>query len=408
MCQSRRPHVIALVAGLMFVFSGVYLRRILVRGCRIHLSNNGAAQLRPQNEGPLATLSGGSQGVTLSRHYKSERQDAGYPGALSSLNSREVYSRIMVVPRMSTESMSWLDEELPGLRTIHYTADDVLAPHHPPMNKGHEVVVYLSFILEHYETLPDVVIFMHAHRYSHHNSELLDFDAVQMLKRLSSEHVVRHGYVNMRCDWSPGCPEWLHSGAGREVLEKQEEVVLSEVWRELFPERSLPRTLAQPCCAQFAVSRKAIRSMPKSRFVFFRDWILRTPLNDYVSGRIWEYCWQSLFVGQSVFCPNEQVCHCDGFGVCFDGHEKFQAYKQLQRESRRYRHELDLSQPESIRTQGSGGQVLGETDIRSDLRRSLSVHQRILAIEKESVAQKTEALERGYSLQFNSSKGQAG
>lgn len=314
----------------------------------------------------------------------------------------------MVVPHMSTENISWIDDQLPGLGTVRYTANDVLAPHHPPINKGHEVMVYLSFILEHYENLPDVVLFMHSHRYSHHNSELLDFDAVQMVKRLSSAHVVRHGYVNMRCDWSPGCPEWLHPGAGQDILEKQEEVVLSEVWRELFPERPLPRTLAQACCAQFAVSGEAIRSMPKSRYVFFRDWILRTPLNDYVSGRIWEYCWQSLFVSRSTFCPSEHVCHCDGFAVCFGGQHKYQAYKQLQRENQRYQNDVDLRQLDSIRGQGRGGQLLSEAVIQSDLRHAVRAHQRLLATKKEAEAQKAEAIERGDSLHSNGNERQAG
>ena len=397
--------MIALVAGLMFVFSGLYLGKVPVPGCKTHLSSDDFARLHPRDAGPRAALSGGSQNMTLSRHCRSEGRDAECPGATSSPDRRERYSRIMVVPHMSTEDITWIDDELPGLHTIRYTANDVLAPHHPPMNKGHEVVIYLSFILEHYENLPDVVIFMHAHRYSHHNSGLLGFDAVQMLKRLSSEHVVRHGYVNMRCDWSPGCPEWLHPGAAQEVLEKQEEVVLSDIWRELFPERSLPRTLAQPCCAQFAISRKAIRSMPKSRYVFFRDWILRTPLNDYVSGRIWEYCWQSLFLNRNTLCPNEYVCHCDVFAVCFDGHDKYRAYKQLQKESERYRYEFDGM--ERVRIQGLGGEVFGGAGTQSNLRRSLTVHQRILAIEKESQTQKTEALERGNSLQSNSNEGQA-
>ncbi|KAG0646772.1 hypothetical protein D0Z07_6408 [Hyphodiscus hymeniophilus] len=66
-------------------------------------------------------------------------------------------------------------------------------------NKGHEVMVYLSHIIHNYDDLADVNIFMHSHRHSWHNVELLDHDAVQIIWRLSAERVQREGYMNMRC-----------------------------------------------------------------------------------------------------------------------------------------------------------------------------------------------------------------
>jgi len=60
----------------------------------------------------------------------------------------------------------------------------------------------LSYIIDNYERLSDVNIFMHSHRYSWHNDELLDHDAVQMVQRLSAERVQREGYLNMRCLYS--------------------------------------------------------------------------------------------------------------------------------------------------------------------------------------------------------------
>lgn len=58
-----------------------------------------------------------------------------------------------------------------------------------------EVMVYLSYIIENYDKLADVNIFMHAHRLAWHNNELLDHDAVQVIARLSAERVQREGYV---------------------------------------------------------------------------------------------------------------------------------------------------------------------------------------------------------------------
>ena len=239
------------------------------------------------------------------------------PGIPKALGSD--YSRVMVIPRTKDEDIGWIAEELPDLDISVYIVDEPNAPLHPPKNKGHEVMVYLSYIIDHYDSLPDIVIFMHAHRWTYHNNDLLGADASHMIRRLSNEHVVREGFVNMRCAWAPGCPQWLYFNSTEELMVKQEETYLARSWKELFPLDPLPSYLAQPCCAQFAVSSERIRSIPRSRFVFYRDWMMKTPLTDYVSGRIMEYSWQYIFTGKGAICPAEHICHCDTYGICFGG-----------------------------------------------------------------------------------------
>ena len=88
-------------------------------------------------------------------------------------------------------------------------------------------MIYLTYIVDHYNDLPDITIFMYAHCWTHHNNHLLGHDAVRNGPPIRSDHVIREGYVNMRCEWTPGCPEWLHPDNTRESLDKQEEEVLS-------------------------------------------------------------------------------------------------------------------------------------------------------------------------------------
>jgi len=251
------------------------------------------------------------------------------------------YSRVMVLPRTRSEDIGWIPEELPGLNLAVYVVDDSQAPLHPPKNKGHEVMVYLTYIIDHYYSLPDIAVFMHAHRHTHHNNEFLGFDASQMIRRLSNEHVVRQGYVNMRCHWDPGCPEWLYFNGTEQLLGKQEEAFLTQSWRELFPLEPFPTYLAQPCCAQFALSRERILSIPLGRFTFYRDWIMKTPLTDYISGRIWEYSWQFIFTRQGAVCPAEHLCYCDAFGLCFGGSRQYDDFVQLVRDKEKTQKELE-------------------------------------------------------------------
>jgi hypothetical protein len=236
----------------------------------------------------------------------------------------------MVVARTKEEDASWIAEELPDWQRAVYVADDPSAPLHPPKNKGHEVMIYLTYIVDHYDRLPDVAVFMHSHQVAWHNDNLFGGDAAELLRRLNLNRVIREGYMNTRCGYGPGCPAWMHPGAIEEDESKQEEIMLARAWGELFPDEAIPNVLAQPCCAQFALSRERIRSIPHARYVYYRDWLLGTDLSDYITGRIWEYLWQYVFTGEAVLCVEETVCLCDGYGFCFGGDDDFREYQALE------------------------------------------------------------------------------
>jgi len=249
------------------------------------------------------------------------------PGQAKPVGS--TYTKMLVIPRTKKENVKWIEKHFPPGGPVNssiYIADDPSAPLHPPKNKGHEVMVYLTYIIDNYDDLADVNIFMHSHQIAWHNDELLGSNAATMIERLSAERVQREGFMNLRCHWNPGCPNWMHPGTVEVDINKQEEVELASSWSQLFPMDAIPTVLAQPCCAQFAVSRDRIRALPRSRYVFYRDWLLQTPLSDYISGRIWEYVWHYLFTGRNVLCPKEHVCYCDGFGVCFGGEAEYEGY----------------------------------------------------------------------------------
>ena len=334
-----------------------------------------SASSGPSQDESVSGIHGSLDSVTtsLSSHFH-----PGFPNPPGS-----TYSRVIVIPRLQTDNISWISDELPDVDTAVYIANDPLAALHPPKNKGHEVMIYLSYIINHYDTLPDIIVFIHAHRWTHHNNALLAYDAVEMVRRLNSDYVTREGYVNMRCHWSPGCPEWLHSDYQPESLEKQEEIVLSKSWSELFPSDPLPAALGQACCAQFALSKERVLSIPLSRYIFYRDWITRTPLSDYVSGRIWEYSWQFLFTGQRILCPAEHICYCGGFGLCFGGPSEFEEFEELRRRKKNF--ELKMNEPGDQRDQRSNASMLKYAHSKTQ----------IANLEQEIASRKQDALERG-------------
>ncbi|KIX00911.1 uncharacterized protein Z518_09976 [Rhinocladiella mackenziei CBS 650.93] len=291
------------------------------------------------------------------------------------------YTRILVMGRLKSEDVSWVSRELPGLPTKIYTVD---SDDHSglPANKGHEAMVYLTYIIDHYDSLPDTVLFFHPHQRAWHNNILLDIDSATTIKRLSDAHVARQGYFNSRCHLDPGCPNWLHIDRPpwrQDLKHKPEEPALtSQLFRDLHgPDIPLPRAISQPCCAQFAVSSTRIRQRPRSDYARYRDWLLRIELDDRTSGRIMEYSWQYIFTGNFEFCPSQHQCYCDGYGICFEGEIGLQnwlatlrekekvderlvqlwdagekggeRYKRLARDSKRFGELLDQSRETAVR-----------------------------------------------------------
>ncbi|KAI9779028.1 MAG: hypothetical protein M1816_003776 [Peltula sp. TS41687] len=299
-----------------------------------------------QSAAAAATAASGSRPPTTTPSFTSIRLNAapsGHPDpqaaspqpGRSPFPASKTHTLAMVVPCTKNENTSWIGEELPGLETVIYTADDPDAPLHPPRNKGHEAMIYLTYMIDFYDALPDIVLFMHAHRWTYHNNDLQGSDAVQLIKTLSGARVMREGYMNLRCHWEPGCPGHLHPAAtATSAAQSNPDLsrlrgIVADQWPKLFPADPIPETLSQPCCAQFAVTRAAIRANPRRRYVAFRDWLLHTPLTDYYSGRIWEYLWHFVFTGKTVLCPEEHVCYCDGFGICFGGREEYGEFRAL-------------------------------------------------------------------------------
>ncbi|KAK0728255.1 hypothetical protein B0T26DRAFT_165583 [Lasiosphaeria miniovina] len=213
------------------------------------------------------------------------------------------YTKAVVIARTKSEEVTWastpLDTDGGGGAVVEdwamymYTTDDLgAAGLHTPLNKGREAMAYLTYMVDRYADLPDISVFMHAHLSSWHDN-MFALDAVQTLRRLNLDRVVRLGFMNLRCGWDPGCPDHIHPRNTEYDAFKPEQAVFAAAWAGIFPLDDLPDTLSQPCCAQFALTADRIRAWPQSRYIALRDWILTTELDDSISGRVFEYIYQN-------------------------------------------------------------------------------------------------------------------
>lgn len=184
----------------------------------------------------------------------------------------------------------------PDLHSWHqaiYTVNNPNATLHTPINKGHESMAYLTYVIENYDALPAVMAFIHSHRagfWSAWHTDTPLHDNADALHKLRTGFVRRNGYVNLRCNWNPGC----------EVDQRQNKHVTAEIWAELFDGTEKPEEIGAACCAQFAVSREQVLRRPREDYLKYRQWILDTELKDGSSGRVLEYLWHVIFGQDAV------------------------------------------------------------------------------------------------------------
>lgn len=238
-------------------------------------------------------------------------------------------SLVMVIARQKSEDVSWVPRELPNVENAIYTVDDKTAALNVPANKGHESMVYLTYIIDNYNNLCDITMFVHSHQLAYHNNDLLNSDMTKMVRRLNHAYVEEVGYFNLRCHHGPGCPNWIHTNATTERINRKEEIVFAKIWQGLHPGIFMPPVISVPCCSQFAASRDRLRTIPLSEWKRYREWLIKVDLNDELSGRVWEYTWHYILTGQAELCPSMHDCYCKGFHVCFPSRQRFEAWFAL-------------------------------------------------------------------------------
>lgn len=184
-------------------------------------------------------------------------------------------------------------------------------------------MAYLTYIIDNYENLPNISIFLHAHRdgwpaaWHTDNSHYSNPWAVQNLKLSTVE---THGFVNLRCNWVPGCPAEIQPfrktpEPDESDVHKNLERIFARVWKEIFgAEAVVPDKIGTPCCAQFAVTRDAVKKRSKIEWEGYRNWLLKTDEEDDISGRVFEFTWHILFGREVVMCKEYRACYCEVYG----------------------------------------------------------------------------------------------
>jgi Protein of unknown function (DUF3431) len=158
-------------------------------------------------------------------------------------------------------------------------------------------MVYLTYIIDNYDSLPDIVFFHHDHAQAWHQQ----FSSTYELAHFNPLSVLKHGYLSPRC--LPGCENIIELSGDVAPLDDLKgtprHVQIASVLHEFLGEE-LPERIAAPCCAQFAVSREAIRGRSLETWKGLREWLVGTGLDSRSSGRVLEYTWHLWFGMEAV------------------------------------------------------------------------------------------------------------
>ena len=171
-------------------------------------------------------------------------------------------------------------------------------------------MAYLTYIVEHYFDLPEIIVFLHPHRNGYPqawHTDVADYDNVLSLNALRLDFVRHSGYVNLRCNWVPGCPvesvplRGVSNGDQDPRAEetKEAESLVTAAWRYMF-DTGPPKEIGQACCSQFAVTRDQVLARSHADYSRYRQWIIDTPASDMASGRVLEYFWHVIFGQEPV------------------------------------------------------------------------------------------------------------
>lgn len=235
-------------------------------------------------------------------------------------------TKALVVVTRSLEVSAWIaDVDSSWSRNVYLVNED-----HPdtqdshsnqtlfvPVNKGNEAMRYLSFIIDHYDSLPDITVFRHGHNESWDQRS----DAASEINYLNLTTVRRRGYQNFRCDSNiMGCDHHIHLGAiqrenenhHRSLFARMQREVLEgvyEVWDSWIGGR-MPEDITAACCAQFAVMKENVHRRTREKYLEYRQWLIDTPLDDDMSGRVLERLWHVIFGLPVVMCEPEAECIC--------------------------------------------------------------------------------------------------
>lgn len=230
--------------------------------------------------------------------------------------------KALVVSGRSRDEIGWMDDVHEDWIRYPYLITEELTPNSTltvPANKGNEAMRYLSFIIDNYDSLPDIIAFRHGHKESWHQR----FDSATEVNNLNLTTIHLRRYQNFKC--ADTCEYHIYladrqraENASKDETDKlistrsQPEVheAMYQNWDAWFGV-PMPEDVNSACCAQFVVVKEAVYTRTKEKYMEWLHWLLHTGLEDRLSGMVFERLWHFILGTAPVDCESAERCFCN-------------------------------------------------------------------------------------------------
>jgi hypothetical protein len=214
------------------------------------------------------------------------------------------YLTKLIVVAHYNEDVSWLDLYVNHIPHVLYTKVTPFASHNLGINKGNEATSYLKYIIDNYELLPDVIAFIHGHRYAWHQKA--PDDIVVALQTLQWG---RFPYMPLQT----ACTGTVQFSSSLNLTKQQH--FNNEMWKATMLEvGSIPVTIDYYCCAVFAVTAHAIRQRKRFFYENLYNYLMATNVSNEICGRALEHTWHLVFGVKLTKTKKFDLCdlfHCN-------------------------------------------------------------------------------------------------
>lgn len=214
--------------------------------------------------------------------------------------NRTTYDSYHIICAKYDKPTDFLDELDPPIRY------SVLEKKKHVPNIANEASTYLYYIIHNYDTLPENMIFIHDENSSwHHEGKVTDnvYGWIEEYEKLGKNYYEFNSQHTLSVDAVEDTTQNLNRGS-------ENNKAYSDLWNTVFHEYIGEFKNVRPktgkCCAQFIVSRDAIRKHPREFYEKYYTWLIEKTSGEGIgsqddmysgfwTGRYAEYSWRFIF-----------------------------------------------------------------------------------------------------------------
>ena len=169
--------------------------------------------------------------------------------------------------------------------------------------------VYLKYIIENYDNLPNKIAFIHGHENSVHQKYPKGIlQAIEDAKINDFDFISLNNLIHLKKDANTTPIVPIHTKS--QIFEEQPGIYneLRRIWPNTFASifgPNIPEYFRIEVGAQFIVSRKAIYKHDKSVYEKLYNFVIEPNENEYIRAIIMEFIWHMLFTySNNDMCNN--------------------------------------------------------------------------------------------------------